>query len=485
MRLSMLILIAGAAVWAQNDDKVTSVSKVERKRKAPVSGEVLRVKLPKPVEAVGDNGLQILVMEDHRQPLFSIQMQVFGAGALFDPLDTPGVATLAAQMMREGTKGKNSRQLAEEIEKLGASISASAPYGSDSVTFSVSGLSENMDAILGLAAEILLQPNFPAEELNKLKQRTRVGLMQQRSSPQFLLGERFSQLMFGSHPASVVATTPAALDAITPELLAKWHKERIVPQNAMVGVAGDVDSKDVIGKFKRLHWVWKRTEYKPALPENPKAAESRRIVLVNRPDSVQTSIAMGNLTIDRTHPDYIPLMVMNRVVGDGPAARLFINLREEKGYTYGVYSSVQARRYPGPWRAGGDVRTEVTEGSLTEFFNEITRIRDQEVPESELEECKRSVVAKFALSLEDASDVLAYALTRKQYGLPADYWDTYADQVSRVTAEQVQRVAKRYLNPEAIQLVTVGDASKIRPVLEKYGTVEVFGTDGKPSASTP
>jgi predicted Zn-dependent peptidase len=172
------------------------------------------------------------------------------------------------------------------------------------------------------------------------------------------------------------------------------------------------------------------------------------------------------------------MVLMNDVIGGGASARLFLNLREEKGYTYGVYSNFSAQRYPGPWRAGGNMRTEVTDGALVEFFNEIRRIRDEKVSGRELEESKRSIVAGFALSLEQPTRVLNFALTRKLYGLPADYWDTYAAKIMAVRAEDVQRVARKYLNPETLQLVAVGDATKIKTVLEKYGAVEVYNSNG-------
>jgi predicted Zn-dependent peptidase len=174
------------------------------------------------------------------------------------------------------------------------------------------------------------------------------------------------------------------------------------------------------------------------------------------------------------------MVVMNHVIGGGASSRLFLNLREEKGYTYGVYSDFSALRYPGPWRAGGNLRTEVTAGALTEFFNEIRRIRDEKVPPTELEANKRSIVASFALSLEQPARMLGFAITRKQYELPVDYWDSYPAKIMAVTAEDVQRVARKYINPDTVQLAAVGDAAKIKPILEQYGKVEVFDVNGAP-----
>jgi predicted Zn-dependent peptidase len=156
-----------------------------------------------------------------------------------------------------------------------------------------------------------------------------------------------------------------------------------------------------------------------------------------------------------------------------------LNLREEKGYTYGVYSSVIARKYAGPWTAGGDLRTEVTDGAMTEFVRELNRIRDEKVPETELDAARRSVVARFALSLESPQQLIGYAITRKAYGFPADYWDKYPAQITAIGAEDVQRVAKKYIDPGTMQVVAVGDASKIKTVLDKYGPVEIVDASGK------
>ncbi|HET9550590.1 MAG TPA: insulinase family protein, partial [Candidatus Binatia bacterium] len=215
-------------------------------------------------------------------------------------------------------------------------------------------------------------------------------------------------------------------------------------------------------------------------PRNPTAATERKVFLVDRPNSVQTTLALGNIAIDRRNPDYPSMVVMNHVIGGGASSRLFLNLREEKGYTYGVYSDFSALRYPGPWRAGGNLRTEVTQGALVEFFNEIRRIQDEKVPAAELEASKRSIVASFALSLEQPTRVLGFAITRKLYDLPADYWDTYPAKIMAVSADDVQRIARKYLKPNGLQVVAVGDADKIKAILEQYGKVEVFDANGAP-----
>ncbi len=468
---------------APGQDKGTSRSKVERKNRAPVSKEVLRVKLPKPVEVVLDNGLTVMILEDHRFPVVNMSLLMSGAGPIFDPADKPGLANLTSQMLREGTKTRNSRQIAEEVDKLGATLGANSGFGSTAASINASGLSDNFDQWFGLMADMLMNPSFPADEFGKLKARQKTALMQQRTQPGFLSEERFRRVVYGNHPAAVFSTTPAVLDALTPEMLAAWHRERYVPQNAILGIAGDVKASEVIAKLKAALAGWKRTDYKESLPANPKPVTDAKIYLIDRPNSVQSTITMGNIAIDRRHADYIPVVVMNSIVGGGASARLFLNLREEKGYTYGVYSSFNPLKYPTPWSAGGDVRTEVTEGAMTEFMRELNRIRDEKVVADELEEQKRSIVASFALSLESPQQLLNYSITRKIYGLPDDYWETYPAKIMAVTADDVQRVARQYVNPQTQQIVVVGDAKKIKSILEKFGTVVVFDADGKPQGT--
>jgi predicted Zn-dependent peptidase len=207
--------------------------------------------------------------------------------------------------------------------------------------------------------------------------------------------------------------------------------------------------------------------------------EKKHVFLVNRPGSVQTNIVIGNIAIDRRSPDYVAMRVTNQILGGGGAARLFMKLREEKGYTYGAYSTFTPLAFAGPWRAFSDVRTDVTEGSMTEFFNELNRLRTEKTPTMELDEAKRSIVATFALSLESPSEILQLAITQKRYGLPSNYWDTYPEKIQAVTADDVLRTARKYINPENAQIVAVGDVAKIKTIMEKYGPVTVYDANGK------
>ncbi len=481
-----LTAAAGAPMKALAQEAAAApLSKVERKNRAPVSKAALAVTIPKPFETRLKNGLTVMIVEDHRFPAIHTELYLRGAGALFEPQGSAGLAGATVEMLREGTKTRTSEQIAAAMDKVGATLSASSGFGSPEVVLSAAGLSANFDAWFAVFSDILLHPAFPADELNKKKQRLKVQLRQQRSSSNFLLEERFSRAVFGSHPAAVVSPSSESVEALTPEALAQWHRERYSPRNAILAVAGDVRPAELIPMLERSLGDWQTGEVKETLQPNPAPVPARKVYLVDRPGSVQTTMVLGNIAIDRRSEDYVPMVVLNHLLGGGPAARLFLNLREEKGYTYGVYSSFSASEYPGPWRAGGNMRTEVTEAALVEFLNEIQRVRDEKVTEAQLQEIKRSVVASLALALERPARVLSFAVTRKIYNFPEDYWDTYPAKIMAVSADDVQRVARKYLDPQTMQWVAVGDGQKIKPVLEKYGPVEVYDSAGTPVAGPP
>jgi zinc protease len=477
--------IAQGAGAGQNS-KSTPPSQVERKNRAPVSKDVLKVKFPRPFETKLPNGLTVLVLEDHRLPTVNVELQIDGAGGFDDPANQRGLASLTATMMREGTKTRTSKQIAEESDRLGASVFANAALSSEYAGMTASGLSENLDAWFALFTDELLNATFPKEELDKLKQRQLVGLRQARTQPFTLALERFNLALYPGFPASITMMSPEFVQSVTPEMLAKWHVERYVPQNAILGISGDVKPVEIVAKLTNWLAAWKRTDFTTTPASTVMAATSGHVLLVDRPGSVQTTLYMGNISVKRTDPDYIALVVLNRIFGGSGASRLFRIIREEKGFTYNPGSSMSAVHYPGTWSASCDCRTEVTDPAMAEFVNQIKLLSDQKVPTSEFEDAERGVVAGFALQLERPASVLSNAILLKVYGLPADYWDTYPAKVLAVTADELQRVAMKYYNPAAMQIVAVGDASKIKTVMEKYGPVTVFGTDGKPvTAAAP
>jgi zinc protease len=459
-------------------DKSTDISKVERLNRAPVNKDILRVQLPTPTVVKLKNGLTLVLLEDHKLPTVDFSMSI-RPGQLADPAELPGLASFTAGMLREGTARRTSAQIAEEVDTLGASLNAGSGFGSSSTSVSASGLINNAPAILDLMSDIVLHPSFPTSELAQYKQRQQSGLEQSFSNPAFLAQRTFRRILYVDEPFSVSSTTKEAIEKITPDDLKRFHDAHYKPGNALFGVTGDFKTDDMRALIEKYFGDWAGAgEAPPALPK-PAAPQPAKIILVDRPGSVQTYILGGDRGIRRTDPDYYALDVMNQILGGGPQARMFLDLREEHGYTYGVYSSTFSETYPGHWLVATPVRTAVTDGSMTQLVYEMKKINTEPVPQPELEDARRTIVAGFALSLEQPNQVLGYWLTAQYYGLSTDYWDKFPDRIAAIDAAAVQAAAKKYVDLDHMQWVAVGDRKQIQSVLAKYGAVTVVDAEGK------
>lgn len=449
------------------------------KGQSPISDKVLRVKLPRPEESDLSNGIHLMVMEDHRAPTVSFQLLIQGAGGYYDPADLPGLAELTATLMREGTKTLSSPQIAEKLETLAATVNVDTSMSSQVATLTASSLTESFEQVVAMAADILLNPTFPDEELARAKTRMRGGLVQQRGNPGFLAGELMSRVLNGDHPAGRASITLPVLQRVTSADLVAFHKETYVPDFAVLGVWGDISAREARRKFEAALAGWEKAGVPRPTVSDPPNVTGAKVYVVDRAESVQTSLRVGAPAISRLSPDYDVVSVMNKIIGGGPTGRLFLNLREDKGYTYGASSGFSALRYRGSWQASTDVRSEVTGPALGELMAEIKRLRDERVPAQEFRDAKRSMVAAFALSLESPGGILNNHITRWLYGLPLEYPDRYPDRVMAVTGEQVQAAARKYLDPLRLQIVAVGDGGKIADALKTFGPVETYDTEGK------
>ena len=476
---SAAMMSAQSATQAPPQPQSTKSEGTVLKNKAPVNKELLRVKLPKPQEADLSNGVHLLVLEDRRTPQVNFSMIIDGAGGYYDPAAMPGLAGFTASLMREGTTSKTSEQISEQLDRLAASVSVNAGITSPFATLNGNGLTNNLDTVLALMADVLMNPSFPQAEIDRYKTRTRAGLMQNRSQPAFLAAERLNKVVFGDHPLSRVAPSPQSLDGLTHDALVEFHKTHYVPDRAVLAVTGDITLEQAKAKAESAFGAWKKSGASLPAQTAPPTPSGPSISLIARPNSVQTSLRIGTQSIERKDPDFFALTVANRILG-GASGRLFEHLREQKGYTYGANSGFSSSRVVGSWTASTDVRTDVTDPALTDLIDEIRQMRDTPVTAKELDDSKRAIVGGFARLLESPDAILSNYIDRYFYQLPADYWDTYATNIEAVTAADVQRVAKKYWAPERLQIVAVGDVAKVEPALKKLGTVQTFDADGKP-----
>jgi len=423
-----------------------------------------------------DSGLKLVVFEDKRLPLVSYRL-AFLSGDANDPLDHFGVTSALAAMISEGTETYSSRELAEKIERLGASISVSS--SDDFTILAASALSIYDDDILDLIQEMVLRPSFPEDELDLYRRNTIEHLKFQRSQPSFLAGEQTARLLYGEHPYARVSPSPSDIENLTRELLVEYHRKIFVPNNAVMIVVGDVDRDEVVKNISAHFGDWPRGPVaKPTFPALPKRSK-RTLTIVDRPGSAQSNIVISGIAIDRNSPDYFPFLVMNQILGAGASSRVFMNLREEKGYTYGAYTRFDAKRLAGDLEATAEVRTAVTGDSLKEFFYELNRIRDEKVTEQELADAKNFLAGVFPIRAETQEGLTGLIVSQNLYGLPDDYLQTYREKVSAVTIDGVEQMAKTYIKPEKMAIVIVGDAEEMLPQVRSYAAdIEIFDTDG-------
>lgn len=433
--------------------------------------------IPAPRETVLSNGLTLVVVEDSRLPLVSYRL-AFRVGGAFDPPDLPGLTDLLAGLLPEGTQSKTSKEIADEVARMGASLSAGA--NSDYTIVAASALSQFNDPILDLLAEVALEPSFPENEVALAKQNTKESLRQQRAQPSFLASEMVSRVMFGDHPYSVVAPTPESIDRASREAFVNFHRAKIVPNNGVFIVVGDVRYEQILERAESLFSTWKKGEELVANFPVPPVRSKRTAYLVDRPGSAQSNIVIANSGITRTSPDYFPMLLMHTVLGATASSRLFMNLREEKGYTYGAYSNLDARRSAGTFRATAEVRTQVTADSLKEFFYELDRIRNTPVSEKEINDAKSYLTGVFPIRLETQEGLTDQLVQIKMLNLPNDYLERYRDRVQAVTIDEIRRVAEKYVKPDKAALVVVGDGASVLDQIKPWcEDIEIYNTAGK------
>lgn len=447
------------------------------RQQAPAPLPPRPIHVPRATEHTLSNGLTVVIVEDSRLPLVSYRL-AFRAGDAHDPSELPGLTDLLTGLLTEGTHSLTSRQIADEVGRMGATLSSGA--NSDYTTVAASSLATFSDKILDLVADVTRNPSFPENEVELIKQNTKESLRQQRAQPSFLATEMVSRVVFGEHPYSVIAPTLESLDATTRERIVEFHQSKFLPNNAVFVIAGDVRSENILKRIESLFGDWQPGQLPTDNFPSPPNRNARSAYLVDRPGSAQSNIVIANSGITRTSPDYFPMLLMHTVLGANASSRLFMNLREEKGYTYGAYSSLDARRTAGTLRVSAEVRTPVTGDSLKEFFYELNRIRNEPVSDREVTDAKSYLTGVFPLRLETQEGLIDQLVQIKMFGLPDDYLETYRQQIQEVTTKQIQDVAVKYVRPEEAAIIIVGDGAEVLEQLQLYtNEIEIYNTSGK------
>ena len=457
---------------------MTEIDTFRRQMPAPLAPRPLN--LPQPVQTTMANGLRLLIVEDRRLPLVSFRL-AFRSGDANDPANLPGLSDMMSHLLTEGTGTRTSREIAENVERLGATLTIGSSY--DFTTVAASALSIYADEILDLIADVTLHPTFPQNEVDLARENTKQLLIQQRAQPNFLASERVAQVMFGQHPYARVSPTPASLDAMTRDDFASFREAKFIPNNAVMIIIGDVERGDLVARIECLFGDWQRGDLPASQFPEPPVPGARRAYLVDRPGSAQSNIVIANQAITRTSPDYFPMLLMHTVLGANASSRLFMNLREEKGYTYGAYSSLDARRLAGTFRATAEVRTAVTGASLHEFFYELERIRNEPVSGDEIQNAKSYLSGVFPIRIETQDGLIDQLVSIKMFDLPDNYLHAYRDRIEAVTKDEIQTVARKYVTPDHAAIVIVGDAAAVQEQIKPFAeAIEIYDTEGERKA---
>jgi zinc protease len=464
--LAMVLSAAGAA--AQTPAPAASPR--------PAVGPERPFSPPPRLERTLSNGLRVVAVRYATVPKVSVILTV-QSGLAVEPANKAGLAQFVVDAVQEGTTTRDSRTIKREIFAMGASLSASA--GQDFSSFTFRGLAETLPQMLALLSDIVRNPTFPESEIELLKSNVAQMLQAQLASPQFVGNRVFRQTLFGDHPYARVGATPETLPNIDRASIVDYHKTYYRPNNAFLIVTGDVAPEAAFAAVEKAFGGWQRGTVPPPPAVTAPDLKGRRVVFVH-PNSVQSTISVGNLTLRRNDPRWPVLNVANQIYGGSFDSRLVRNIREEKGYTYSPQSIFQAMGQAGLYRAAAAVRNEVTGATITEIYNEIDKLRAAGPEAQELESAKTYARGIFVIQNATQNGFANTLNTIYAFDLPKDYPETYQKTISDLTSEAVKTGAQMLLGSDDSVIVVVGDYTQVKDQLSGFKEITFVDVNGKP-----
>lgn len=471
-RFWMRTSFCGAALVAVT---VGSAAAQQAPSEPPAPAALAPLRFPPFGETRLGNGLDLVLVESHKLPIVSIQLSI-PTGAVHDPQGQRGLAEMTAELLTKGTATRSADQLAAEIEGAGGSLNASA--GQDFFTLSSTVLADRADLAFELIGDVLLNATFPEDELELARRRTLSALQVERSQPDALADRFFARAVYGGHPYGA-RNTEESVRAVTREAVQQFASANLKPRGSLLVVAGDLTLEQARELAQRHLGRWNgqvptRSYGEPPLPS------ATQILLVHRPGSEQSNIVYGNLGLRPGTRAYYPSVVMNKVLGGGADSRLFLILREQKGWTYGAYSSVNRPFDVGTFEATAEVRTAVTDSALTELLAQLRRMGTETVPDSELTAAVGYLTGVFPLTIETPQQIAGQVATQKRLRLGNDYLQQYRERIAGVHAADVTVAARRLIRPDSAVIVVVGDGQQIYDGLRAIAPVRIVDVDGNP-----
>ncbi len=434
----------------------------------PEAGAPREYRFPRFERRTLGNGMGVIVAPVTKLPVVTI-LAIIDAGGTSDASGKEGVASLTAEAMREGTTHRNGLELAMEFEKLGTSLEAGADW--DSSVMSMTVLSENLAEALALFGEVLTAPAFLATDIDRLRAERLAERLQIQSEPRALADESFARFIYspGSRYSEPLGGGTESVSSITSEDVNAFYRSNYSPDAVTLILVGDISVERAATLVEGVAGSWEGQRIAVHAPVDERARTGRALLLVPKADAAQSELRIGHVGVKRTHPDYFRIVVMNAVLGGLFSSRINLNLREAHGYTYGASSYYDWRRDAGPFVISTAVQSEVTAEAIRETLSEIDRMRSEEIPEDELTLATNYLDGVFPIRYETTSAIASALAGMVIFGLPADYYDTYRQEVRAVSTTDVLSAAKNYVNADGLQVLVVGDAAIVREPLESLG----------------
>ncbi len=455
--------------------------------KVPPPGPTPVLRVPSWTKTQLANGATLIVSERHSLPLVSFTITFLGGSNQFEPAGKRGVAAATASMLTEGTATKTGDQISDALQLLGTSVNAGIGGEEGSVGFV--STAKNFDATLAILADMMLNSTFPADALERLRGRTLVSLTQAKDQPVVVGSQVFAKILYGdSHPYGQ-RVTETSVKAITRDDVVAFQKAYFQPGRAIITVVGDVTPAKVKASVEKGLAAWAKAGAKPSF-DYPKLPELQpaKIYLVDKPGAAQSVVNIGLPGPPRNTPDYFALQVLNTILGGQFQSRLNANIREQKGYSYGVNSGFSYGKGPGAFRAGGSIFSAKTDAALIEFMKELKGIvGEKPITDEEITTAKESLIQGLPQRFASVSAISSAITSLIVQGLPDDFYQTYAKNVSAVTKEDLLRVAKRYIDLNHLAIVIVGDRSAVESALKatNIAPITIIDIEGNPVSTSP
>ena len=471
---AIVLALAGAVTLAQET--------LDRS-KAPAPGPPPVLRVPAWTRSTLGNGAELVVSEKHDLPLVSFTITIAGGFNQADPARRRGVADITAAMMKEGTKSKDGEALANALQLLGTDVTIR--IGGESGTVAFQCIASRFPATLDILGDMLVNPAFPAEALERLRAQRLVALVQARDQTSAIASRVFPRLVYGdAHPYGQNVTDDT-LKAITRDDVVAFHRAYFRPGQALVTVVGDVGAAAARASIEKALAAWPRGGETPAFQYPPPlASRTSTIYLADKPGAAQSSFSIGTSGPPRSTPDYYALQVMNTMLGGMFQSRLNANIREDKGYSYGVSSSFAFGKGPGAFRAGGDIVSAKSDAALLEFMKELRGIRgERPITDDELSTAKDALTQRLPGTFASAQSINNAIVALWTQGLPDDYYQQYAARIAAVRREDVVRVARQYVDVDHLVIVIVGDRSTIEAPLRatRLAPIAITDIEGAPA----